>query len=226
MIRAILTDIEGTTSALAFVQDVLFPHARRHLPAFVRAHAAQPEVRQLLHAVSAQSGCAQDDEAVIAQLLAWMDEDSKATPLKALQGMVWEAGYRQGDFTGHVYADAVEVLRAWHARRIRLYVFSSGSIAAQQLLFGHSDFGDLRSLFSGYFDTNMGPKREAASYQAILGVIGMPGKEVLFLSDLGPELDAARAAGLYTTQLLRPGTEPVPHHPHAATFHDIVLPGN
>ena len=145
MIRAILTDIEGTTSALAFVQDVLFPHARRHLPAFVRAHAAQPEVRQLLHAVSAQSGCAQDDEAVIAQLLAWMDEDSKATPLKALQGMVWEAGYRQGDFTGHVYADAVEVLRAWHARRIRLYVFSSGSIAAQQLLFGHSDFGDLRS---------------------------------------------------------------------------------
>ena len=223
MIRAVLTDIEGTTSSLAFVKDVLFPYARKHLPAFIRAHATTPEVRNLLHAVCTEAGKTLDDEGVISQLIAWMDEDRKVTPLKSLQGMVWEAGYRNGDFTGHVYADAVDKLREWHARKIHLYVFSSGSIPAQKLLFGHSDYGDLTPLFSGYFDTHMGHKREAASYRTILTVIGMPGCDVLFLSDIGAELDAARTAGLHTLQLLRAGTQPAPDHRQVESFREISL---
>lgn len=225
MIRAVLTDIEGTTSALAFVKDVLFPYARKHLPAFVRAHASTPEVRTLLNDVVTEAGKTLDDEGIIQQLAAWMDEDRKATSLKSLQGLVWEAGYRDGDFTGHIYADARERLQEWHARKIRLFVYSSGSIAAQKLLFKYSDYGDLTPLFSGYFDTHMGPKREAASYRAILNVIGMPGSDVLFLSDIGAELDAARAAGLHTLQLVRAGTEPAPGHAQAASFSDINLEG-
>ena len=223
MIRAVLTDIEGTTSALAFVKDVLFPYARQHLPAFVRVHASAPEIRTLLNDVGMETGSTLDDEGIIQQLMVWMDEDRKATPLKSLQGLVWEAGYRNGDFTGHVYADAVDRLREWHARKIRLFVYSSGSIAAQKLLFKYSDYGDLMPLFSGYFDTHMGPKREAASYRAILNVIGMPGSDVLFLSDIGAELDAACAAGLHTMQLVRAGTEPAPGHEQAASFSEINL---
>jgi enolase-phosphatase E1 len=223
LIRAILTDIEGTTSSLAFVKDVLFPYARKHLPAFVRAHVSAPEVRTLLNDVCTESGSTLDDAGIIQQLMTWMDEDRKVTPLKSLQGMVWEAGYRNGDFTGHVYADAADQLREWHKRKIRLYVYSSGSIAAQKLLFRYSDYGDLTPLFSGYFDTHMGPKRKVASYRAILNVIGMPGSDVLFLSDIGAELDAARAAGLRTLQLLRAGTDPAPGHAQAASFSDINL---
>lgn len=223
MIRAVLTDIEGTTSSLAFVKDVLFPYARKHLPAFIRSHATAPEVRKLMNDVCTESGGTLDDAGIIQQLMLWMDEDRKVTPLKSLQGMVWEAGYRNGDFTGHVYADAVAGLREWHKRKVRLFVYSSGSIAAQKLLFRYSDYGDLTPLFSGYFDTHMGAKREAVSYRAILSVIGMPGSDVLFLSDIGAELDAAREAGLHTLQLLRPGTDPAPGHTQATSFNDINL---
>ena len=223
MIRAVLTDIEGTTSSLAFVKDVLFPYARKHLPGFVRTHASVPAVRSLLNDVGTETGSPQDDERTIQQLMTWMDEDRKATPLKTLQGMVWEEGYRNGDFTGHIYADVAERLREWHKRKIRLFVYSSGSIAAQKLLFRYSDHGDLTPLFSGYFDTHMGPKREAASYHAILHVMGMPGSDVLFLSDSGAELDAARTAGMHTLQLLRPGTEPAPGHAQVASFKEISL---
>ena len=223
MIRAVLTDIEGTTSSLAFVKDVLFPYARKHLPAFIRTHSAEPEVRNLLDDVIKEAGRTLDAEGIIHQIESWMDKDRKVTPLKSLQGMVWEAGYRHGDFTGHIYADAVGRLKEWHKSKIRMFVYSSGSIAAQKLLFRYSDYGDLTPLFSGYFDTHMGAKREAASYKAILNVIGMPGSDVLFLSDIGAELDAARTAGMHTLQLLRPGTEPAPGHAQAASFKEISL---
>ena len=223
MIRAVLTDIEGTTSSLAFVKDVLFPYARKHLPAFVRSHASRAGVRSLLTDVCKEAGRTLDEEGIIRQLITWMDEDRKVTPLKSLQGMVWEAGYHNGDFTGHIYADAVDKLGEWHKRKVRLFVYSSGSIAAQKLLFKYSDHGDLTPLFSGYFDTHMGPKRESASYQAILLAIGMPGSDVLFLSDTGAELDAARAAGLHTLQLLREGAQADPGHAQASSFSDINL---
>lgn len=217
-IKAILTDIEGTTSAVSFVFDVLFPYAARHLPGFVSEHAAQPAVAEQVEAVRRESGEPEASvERVVAILLEWIAEDRKATPLKALQGMVWEQGYRAGQLKGHVYPDAVEALRRWHAEGYRLYVYSSGSIQAQKLIFGCSEAGDLSPLFSGYFDTTSGPKREAGSYRRIVEAIGLPAEEVLFLSDVVQELDAAREAGLPTIGLAREGGE-LAGHPTVASF--------
>lgn len=205
-IKAILTDIEGTTSAVSFVFDVLFPYAAAHLPDYVRQHADEPAVVAQLMAVREDSGeVGADVERCIEILLGWIAEDRKATPLKALQGMVWEQGYRAGQLKGHVYPDAVDALRHWHAEGFRLYVYSSGSIQAQKLIFGCSEAGDLTPLFSGYFDTTSGPKREAQSYRTIAGAIGLPGEEILFLSDVVQELDAAQQAGLQTIGLAREG---------------------
>ncbi len=203
MIRAIVTDIEGTTSSISFVHEVLFPYAREHIAEFVRRHADEAEVAEQLRAVSAEAGRELDTEGAIAQLLAWISEDKKATPLKTLQGMIWEAGYRDGSFTGHVYDDAVAGLRRWHEAGIRLYVYSSGSVAAQQLLFGYSDAGDITPLFSGYFDTRIGHKRDAEAYRHIVAELALPAAEILFLSDIKEELDAAQEAGMQTCWLLR-----------------------
>jgi enolase-phosphatase E1 len=205
-IKAILTDIEGTTSAVSFVFDVLFPFAARHLPEFVLARADEPEVATQLDAV--RRDCGEPDasvQRVVEILLGWIAEDRKATPLKALQGMVWEQGYQAGQLKGHVYPDAVEALRRWKQEGYDLYVYSSGSIQAQKLIFGCSEAGDLSPLFSGYFDTTSGPKREADSYRRIASAIGRPGEEILFLSDVVQELDAAREAGLQTVGLAREG---------------------
>lgn len=159
-IKAILTDIEGTTSAVSFVFDVLFPFAKKHLPGFVRQNAGQPAVASQLQAVRTEAGEPDADvERVIAILLEWIAEDRKATPLKALQGMVWEQGYNAGQLKGHVYPDAVDALKHWHQQGYRLYVYSSGSIQAQQLIFGCSEAGDLSGLFSGYFDTTSGDRK-------------------------------------------------------------------
>ena len=167
MIRAILTDIEGTTTSISFVVDVLFPYAYERMADFVAAHGDEPEVKAQLDAVRAETGEELSDAEVVATLRRWIDEDRKATPLKNLQGMLWEAGYHNGDFTGHVYTDAVTKLREWHKAGLKLYVYSSGSVKAQQLIFGFSDAGDLTPLFSGYFDTRIGHKREADAYRAI-----------------------------------------------------------
>jgi len=224
MIRAILTDIEGTTSSLSFVKDVLFPYAAEKLPAFVRAHADEPSVREQLDAVRAEIGGDADNEVVIGRLLRWIAEDQKITPLKALQGMIWEAGYRQGDFAGHVYPDAAKALRAWHDAGIMLYVYSSGSVAAQKLLFAHTEYGDLTPLFSGYYDTRIGHKREADAYVRIRDELGLAGSAILFLSDIREELDAAAKAGMKTVCLAR---EALPEedigHPVVGDFSQIDL---
>ncbi|KGS13679.1 MULTISPECIES: acireductone synthase [Pseudomonas syringae group] len=211
-IKAVLTDIEGTTSAVSFVFDVLFPFARTHLPEFVRKNADQPQVASQLEAVRVQSEEPDADvERVIAILLEWIAEDRKATPLKALQGMVWEQGYNAGQLKGHVYPDAVEALQHWHRQGYSLYVYSSGSIQAQQLIFGCSEAGDLSGLFSGYFDTTSGPKREVQSYRTIAAAMSQDAHEVLFLSDIVEELDAAKAAGMATCGLIRDGGTLVGH---------------
>lgn len=222
MARVVLTDIEGTTSAIDFVHRVLFPYARTRMPDFVRAHAADADVRAALDAVRAETGDA-DDEAAIATLLHWIDIDRKATPLKTVQGMIWETGYAERDFSAHLYIDACDQLRAWHAAGVPLYVYSSGSIAAQKLFFGHSVFGDLLSWFRGHFDTTSGGKREAASYRHIAATIGVPTSDILFLSDVEAELDAAREAGMGTVQLCRADTNPESHGRHdcVASFRDI-----
>ena len=198
MKRTILTDIEGTTSSISFVRDVLFPYARRALPGFVREHGQQPEVRRWLDAVAIEHGSICSDEVIVETLQGWIDEDRKHTALKALQGMIWDAGYRDADFTAHIYPDAAPALRGWHADGLPLYVYSSGSVPAQKLFFGHSDAGDLTPLISGWFDTEVGGKREAASYRAIADAIGIPAADILFLSDVVQELDAAREAGMQT----------------------------
>ena len=206
MIEAVVTDIEGTTSSLSFVKDVLFPYARSRMETFVHAHCDEAEVRKLLADVQATVGKRLTESEIIAQLLQWIDEDKKITPLKALQGMIWEEGFRRGDFTGHIYKDAARKLRHWKEQGKRLYVFSSGSIQAQRLLFGHSEYGDLTPLFSGYFDTTVGSKREADSYKKIASSIDIDPSHILFLSDIKEELDAAHAAGMQTVWLVRDGT--------------------
>lgn len=205
MIRGIVTDIEGTTTSLSFVKDVLFPYARARVAEFVRNNAARPDVNALLDDVRTLAGDDLTDEQVITQLQHWIDEDRKITPLKSLQGLLWEQGYRDGAFRGHVYRDAVEALRDWRRRGMALYVYSSGSVQAQKLLYGHSDHGDLSTLFDGFFDTRVGAKTEADSYRTIAVALQLPPASILFLSDSEPELDAARAAGMQTCWLRRDG---------------------
>ncbi len=223
-VRAVVTDIEGTTSSIAFVHQVLFPYAAARLADYLRAHGDEPEVSALLEAVRAEAGePAADIERLIEILQQWISQDRKATPLKSLQGRIWRRGYERGDFSGHVYADAARNLRRWHRAGIALYVYSSGSVAAQQLLFGHSDAGNLLELFSGYFDTGIGPKRDPASYRNIVAQLGLPAGEILFLSDVVEELDAAREAGMQTLQLLRDPPPATGAHPSVRDFDQITL---
>lgn len=179
-------------------------------------------MRRELAEVSRLEGRELAPGAAAAVLEKWIDEDRKATPLKTLQGMIWRQGYESGELKGHVYADAKEVLRSWHDRGLRLYVYSSGSVEAQKLIFSHSVFGDLTPLFSGYFDTRVGAKREAQAYKTILREIALSGPDVLFLSDVGEELDAARAAGMKTCQLLRADNmRPANAHQQARSFSEV-----
>jgi enolase-phosphatase E1 len=228
MKKIILTDIEGTTSSISFVKNVLFPYARAALPEFVRQHGQEPDVRRCLEQAAADAGDVQDDQALVEVLQDWIDGDRKHPALKALQGMIWAAGYRDREYNAHIYPDAVTALRAWHADGHPLFVYSSGSTAAQKLLFEHTTAGDLRSLFSGYFDTTVGGKRESASYRAIVDALGVPASEVIFLSDVVEELDAAREAGLGTVLLDRSEDYAVPRlgeathgHSRAVSFADI-----
>jgi len=203
--RAVLIDIEGTVGSIRFVKDVLFPYARRRLRAFVLENAGRSEVAEQLAAVAADAGGNADLGALADQLERWSDEDRKATPLKALQGMIWASGYASGELTAHLYEDAVRALRRWSGRGLPVHVYSSGSIAAQRLYFKHTSSGDLSALLAGYFDTTTGPKQDAPSYRRIADAIGVPPAELIFFSDAEAELVAARAAGLRAVEVLRDG---------------------
>jgi enolase-phosphatase E1 len=223
-INAILTDIEGTTSSISFVHDVLFPYASRMLPDFLRRHQNDNDVIRLLEDTRREASEPDADLARTTEiLLQWIREDRKATPLKALQGLIWEQGFNNGDFTGHIYPDAARNLVQWHNSGIDIYIYSSGSVKAQQLLFGHSDAGNLLHVFKGYFDTNVGHKREAESYRVITEAIGLPAEQILFLSDIVEELDAARDAGMQTIQLVRDNNVITGSHVTAHDFDQIVL---
>jgi enolase-phosphatase E1 len=212
----VLTDIEGTTTAIAFVKDRLFPFAQAALDGFLDAHGEDPAVAAILADIRA----AAPGEEPRAALRRWMAEDAKVTPLKALQGLIWEAGYADGRLRGHLWPDVAPCLRAWAGAGVRLAVYSSGSVAAQRLLFGYSEAGDLVPLFAGFFDTQVGGKRDAASYAAIAAALGTPPGDILFLSDVAEELDAAAASGLATCQLVRAadGTAPSGRHAEAPDF--------
>lgn len=204
---AVLMDIEGTTTPIAFVHDVLFPYARARMEDWCRVRMDEPVIGEVARLVP--------DQPIVATLLGWMDRDEKITPLKTIQGMIWAEGYAKGEIMGDIYPDVAPALRRWAKAGVRLFVYSSGSVAAQKLLFGHSQAGDLTPLFQGFFDTNVGPKREAASYQGICRGVNIAAGEMLFLSDVEAELDAAAQAGLSTCQLVRPADATLPGARHA-----------
>jgi enolase-phosphatase E1 len=220
-IRAILTDIEGTTSSIHFVHQVLFPYAAKAMPTFVQQHANSVHVKPWLGQIASEIG-SDNLTAITNALLAWIAEDRKHTALKALQGEIWRTGYVCGAFRAHVYPEVAKALTTW-AQQHLLYVYSSGSIASQKLFFGHSEAGNLLPLFQGFFDTTSGAKREADSYRTIARSIGVIPGEVLFLSDIEAELDAARTCGMRTYLLAREGAAPHSAHPLVRNFNEIKL---
>ncbi|MFF0012246.1 acireductone synthase [Streptomyces sp. NPDC005374] len=228
-VDAVVLDIEGTTSATGFVVDVLYPYSRSRFAALLTERGEEPEVARAVAQVREEIGEPDADAAGVEKALnAWLDEDRKATPLKTLQGVIWAEGFARGDLVSHFYDDVVPRLRAWHAAGVDLYVYSSGSVAAQRAWFTNSPEGDLTPLVSGLYDTeNAGPKQEPESYRRIASATGVRPERLLFLSDRPGELDAARAAGWHTAGIRRPG-EPyyeqgVGDHAAAGTFDEITV---
>lgn len=223
MIKYILMDVEGTTTSIDFVHQTLFPYAAEKLPDFIRTHQGEDRIEAAIEAVQKtvqkEAQRALDLEGVIDQLLAWIKADRKEPTLKLLQGYVWKFGYEQGDYKGHVYEDVKPTWTKWKEQGLTLGIYSSGSVQAQQLLFGHSIAGDLRPFLSHHFDTKMGHKKEVGSYQNIREQLALPAAEILFISDVGAELKAAREAGFQTLQSVRPG---VTHDVEFENVHDFT----
>lgn len=205
---ALLLDVEGTTTPPSFVYDVLFPYSRAELPSFVRRHAGNGVLGDELDQLEAAAGRRLDTDEAVAELVRLIDSDSKLPALKAVQGKIWASAYREGAVQGAVYADVAPALRRWRARGVPVYIYSSGSVLSQRLLFEHSTAGDLTPLLAGYFDTEIGPKRERESYVRIAAQLGVSAGRALFVSDTPAELDAARAAGLDTALCLRDEPNP------------------
>lgn len=224
-IKAIVTDIEGTTTSISFVADVLFPYARQRIAQFVRENADEADVAAEIAAVRLHSNEPDASVERVGEILvSWIDQDLKITPLKTLQGIIWRVGYEDGSLKGHLYPEVAARLRAWQASGVQLSVYSSGSEAAQKLLFGYSEAGDLTPLFTHFFDTRIGGKRESASYEHIKQTLGLPGEQILFLSDIVQELDAAAAAGVKTIALDRQCIgEGFGAHPVVNSFDQIDL---
>lgn len=230
-IRAILLDIEGTTTPLAFVQQVLFPYARARTRDFLRQHRDDPAIAQLRVERAAETGAGapawdatRDLDSAEAYVYWLMDRDRKSTGLKALQGRIWEAGYRAGELKGkgEIYPDVRPAMARWHQQGKTIAIFSSGSVQAQRNLFASTTAGDLSPLLSGYFDTTTGPKREAASYRKIAAALGVAPSAVLFVSDVAAELDAARAAGMRTALCVRGSDDSPTDHPRVHSFDELA----
>jgi enolase-phosphatase E1 len=223
----VLTDIEGTTTSISFVYDTLFPYFKQHAVAYAQSHLAEPEVHEALSQIadtlSQELAKPITTEEAIKFLTHWTSADRKDTPLKTLQGIVWRDGYAQGALKGHLYPEVASVLQRWHSQGIGLGIYSSGSVEAQKLLFGHTASGNLTPLFSHYFDTRIGHKRETASYHNIAQEIGIAPQAILFLSDVEAELEAAANAGFQVTQILRTGTISSKRFPTAGGLDEISL---
>ncbi|MCP9883128.1 acireductone synthase [Cyanobium sp. Alchichica 3B3-8F6] len=231
----VLLDIEGTTCPVSFVSSTLFPYAAEQLEAFLDSHRNDLAVRSLLDEVEAAWRQDADPEAqalrqqggvgTLAYLRWLIRRDRKLTPLKDLQGLVWEQGYRSGALTGPLFADVPGALRRWHGAGLVLAVYSSGSVAAQRLIYGHSNAGDLRPLFSHWFDTRIGPKQAPESYATIAAQLGVDPEQMLFVSDALTECQAAAAAGMqvvFSDREGNPGRDPGPFE-RIVSFNDLVL---
>jgi enolase-phosphatase E1 len=235
----VLLDIEGTTSSISFVYDVMFPYARRELDAWLARSWHTPACRAACEQIARDAGYQSlaawagvgtnelgQQTLVRGEVLRLMDGDSKATGLKELQGLIWQRGFQSGELQAHLYDDVPPALLRWNANGIDVRIYSSGSASAQRLFFGHTQFGNLLKQFQGHYDTTTGPKREAASYARIAGDFNLPPSEIVFISDVAAELDAARTAGLQTCLCLRPGNKEVsPGHGHAeaSSFTQVEL---
>lgn len=209
MIRAILLDIEGTTTPIAFVHEVLFSYARDHVKEFLASNANADDIARLReeHADDVSNG--QQPPSLLAEYVEWLiARDRKSTGLKSLQGKIWRQGYLDGSLKSQVYADVAPAFARWRARGLSINIFSSGSVLAQQLLFAHTETGDLTKFIDQYFDTNVGKKGEAASYQKIAAELAVNSEQILFVSDVVAELDAAREAGMETLLSTRSGNPP------------------
>ncbi|KXV43710.1 enolase [Gluconobacter japonicus] len=204
---------------ISFVRDVMFPYAAKALPALIEDHT-NPQV------VGARADIAisHPDEDPLKVCQDWMAKDEKAAPLKTLQGITWRQGFEDGTLRADLYKDVPLALKAWSKGGLRLAVYSSGSVPSQKLLYGYTEQGDLTSLFDGFFDLSTGGKKDAASYTEITKACALKPEEILFLSDIGAELDAAKEAGLQICQLVRPQDKTVPHEgaPHAADLNDVT----
>lgn len=219
MTQAILTDIEGVLCPTAFFRQVLTPYSLRHLPDFLATHREDPQVRRLVADVRAYAGGTLEEAALVERMRAWIEAEQQITPLKALQGLLWESGYRQGDFRTPVEADTLQCLKSWRDRGILVYLFSTGSVHAQALCLAHTEAGDLRPLVARCFDTRMGGKRQTAAYKGIAAETGHPPAQILCLGDRVAELDAAAAAGMHPCCLRRPGdNRDTGGHPVAASL--------
>jgi enolase-phosphatase E1 len=225
-ITHIVTDIEGTTTSVDFVYKTLFPYFREHLNELLEMREDTEVQKGLIEAIelyySMEKGKASTDEGLMDILREWSLKDLKLTPLKTLQGIIWKKGYLNGNIKGHVYPDVPEQLKKWQQQNIHLSIFSSGSVAAQKLLFGHSMFGDLTSYFSAYFDTETGTKRDSNTYVRIASILNANPQNMLFFSDIAEELDAAKKAGMQTIQLVREKTNPS-WIDTASSFKDIQI---
>ncbi|KAJ1972578.1 enolase-phosphatase E1 [Dimargaris verticillata] len=230
--RAVLLDIEGTTTPITFVHDVLFPYVLDRLEPFVKSHwgtgILTPFIRQFheqyeadirngpqeaprVHAPNDASVTTADAQASLLANIQWlMKHDRKVKALKDLQGYMWKDGYVSGELKAIVYDDVVQAFKVWHDQQIPIYIYSSGSVPAQKLLFGYSNHGDLTPYLNGYYDTNVGPKLEASSYIRIVDDIGLPPNQVMFVSDNFKEIEAATSAGLVTAISVRPGNAALP----------------
>ncbi len=225
MTRYILTDIEGTTTPINFVHQVLFPYAKSRIAEFLQSNIALPDAEQSIaeteQTMQNEGAAASSIQEVSAQLIRWIDEDRKHPALKRLQGLIWAQGYADGSIRGQVYPDVPPAFRQWKKQGLSIGIYSSGSVLAQQLLFRHSTEGDLSGMLSHYFDTGIGGKKEESSYRAIANQLNLPPSEILFLSDSAEELAAASAVGMPVTQLLRGEIAPCREYPTARNFAEI-----
>lgn len=233
-IESILLDIEGTTTPIDYVYKTLFPYARARVDDYLDKHASNEEVRAMIAALSEEHAAdtrnaleppsLSDDspEAKLRSIKAYvhwlMDRDRKSTPLKSLQGMIWESGYQNGAIRSQVYADVPPNLKRWHDLNKTISIFSSGSVLAQKLLFAHTTAGDLTKFIRDYFDTRIGSKTDVESYRQIVGALGFLPSAIIFVSDVSAELDAARRAGMHTLLCMRPGNRPQP----ATSTHEVI----
>jgi enolase-phosphatase E1 len=216
--RSVLLDVEGTTSPISFVYGTLFPYARGHLCSFLRERSSDPMVTSAFqelrntnpsdvpHGAPAITG--RDLIREIADYVLWlMDHDRKSAPLKVLQGLIWEQGYTQGELQSEVFDDVPACLLQWHEAGLRTAIYSSGSVLAQKMMFTYTRHGDLTNFIAGYFDTGVGPKKQPQSYQRIVADLQVAAEQVMFVSDITEELEAARTAGLGTALSIRPGNQ-------------------